>query len=64
MKLFLIALTVCFFLPVSAVAAEYYEIEVAHNDELFIVNGEKFEAKTYCLGWDKGDKEICDVWYE
>lgn len=35
-----------------------YEIEVAHNDELFIINGEKFEAKTYCLGWDVGDRVI------
>ncbi|HHQ4481900.1 TPA: hypothetical protein ACSP1H_002400 [Aeromonas veronii] len=37
-------------------SGEYYEIEVAHNDELFIINGEKFEAKTYCLGWDEGDR--------
>lgn len=37
-------------------SGEYYEIEVAHNDELFIINGERFEAKTYCLGWDEGDR--------
>jgi len=37
-------------------SVRYYEIEVAHNDELFIINGEKFEAKTYCFGWSKGDK--------
>ncbi len=24
-----------------------YAIEVSYNDELFIINGEKFEAKTY-----------------
>ncbi|MFQ1886989.1 hypothetical protein [Aeromonas veronii] len=35
-----------------------YEIEVAHNDELFIINGEKFEAQTYCLGWENGDEVI------
>jgi hypothetical protein len=35
-----------------------YEIEVAHNDELFIINGEKYEAQTYCLGWDEGDYVI------
>lgn len=35
-----------------------YEIEVAHNDELFIINGEKFEAQTYCLGWEEGDEVI------
>ncbi|MDN3716974.1 hypothetical protein [Vibrio breoganii] len=37
-------------------SGEYYEIEVAHNDELFIINGEKFEAKIYCLGWNEGDR--------
>jgi hypothetical protein len=35
-----------------------YEIEAAHNDELFIINGEKFEAQTYCLGWEEGDEVI------
>lgn len=33
-----------------------YEIEVAHNDELFIVNGEKFSSKTYCFNMEKGDQ--------
>lgn len=35
-----------------------YEIEVAHNDELLIINGEKYEAQTYCLGWEEGDYVI------
>ena len=35
-----------------------YEIEVAHNDELFIINGEKYEAQTYCLGWETGESVI------
>lgn len=35
-----------------------YEIEVSHNDELFIINGEKFEAKTYCFNMEKGDPVI------
>jgi hypothetical protein len=39
-------------------ARENYEIEVAHNDELFIINGEKFEAQTYCLGWEEGDEVL------
>ena len=39
-------------------AAKQYEIEVAHNDELFIINDERFEAKLYCFGWYKGDKII------
>ena len=34
---------------------ESYVIEVTHNDEFFIINGEKFEAQTYCLGWEEGD---------
>ena len=36
-------------------ATDSYQIEFAHNDEVFIINGEKFEAQTYCLGWDVGD---------
>ena len=32
-----------------------YPIEVAHNDELFVINGEKYKAKTYCLGWEEGE---------
>jgi len=39
-------------------AATEYEIEVSHNDELFIINGEKFQAKTYCFNMEKGDKVI------
>lgn len=39
-------------------AATEYEIEVSHNDELFIINGEKYEAKTYCFGMEEGDRVI------
>ena len=35
-----------------------YEIEVSHNDELFVINGEKYEAKTYCFGMEEGDQVI------
>jgi hypothetical protein len=35
-----------------------YLIEVAHNDELFIINGEKYKAQTYCLGWEEDEKVI------
>ena len=35
-----------------------YVIEFAHNDELFIINGERYEAKVYCLGWDQGQRVI------
>lgn len=39
-------------------AASSYEIEVSHNDELFIINGEKFEAQTYCFNMEVGDRVI------
>ena len=35
-----------------------YEIEVSHNDELFIINGEKYQAKTYCFNMEEGDQVI------
>jgi hypothetical protein len=38
--------------------ADSYEIEVSHNDELFIINGEKFEAQTYCFDMEEGDAVI------
>jgi len=38
--------------------ADSYEIEVSHNDELFIINGEKFEAQTYCFNMEEGDAVI------
>lgn len=44
--------------PTTSQARQSYLIEVAHNDELFIINGEKYEAKTYCMGWDEGDEVI------
>lgn len=33
-----------------------YTIDFSHNDELFIINGEKFKAKTYCFGMEQGDR--------
>ncbi len=41
--------------PGRSLGRDRYEIEVAHNDEVFVINGEKFEAKTYCFGWEQGD---------
>jgi len=35
---------------------ERYEIETAQNDALFVINGEVFDAQTYCLGWKEGDE--------
>lgn len=39
-------------------AATEYEVEVSHNDELFIINGEKYEAKTYCFNMEKVTKSF------
>jgi len=54
--------TLAFFLlmviPTSVFSATSYEIEAAVNDEKFIINGEVFEAKTYCLGWDEGEEVV------
>ena len=33
-----------------------YRIEAADNDETFLINGEVFAARTYCLGWYEGDE--------
>lgn len=38
--------------------ANSYEIESSHNDEVFIINGEKFEAMTYCFHMDEGDEVV------
>lgn len=42
----------------SARRADIYPIETAYNDELFIINGEKFEAKTYCFNMEEDDEVI------
>ena len=45
-------------ITLNAYAIMAYYIQVAHDDEFFIINGEKFEAQTYCFGWDEGDRVI------
>lgn len=40
----------------SAVASNSYEIESSKNDETFVINGNVFKAKTYCFGFEEGDK--------
>lgn len=37
---------------------ESHEIEVAHKDKIFIINGEKYEARTSCFDFEKGDKVV------
>lgn len=53
-----ILVTVAIAFSALASAATSYEIEMSHNDELFIINGEKFEAKTYCFNMEVGDRVI------
>lgn len=53
-----IIVTVLVGLSVVAMAATQYEIDVSHNDEIFVINGEKFEAKTYCFNMEEGDRVI------
>lgn len=36
--------------------ADVYPIETSHNDEIFVINGEKFEAKTYCFNMEEDDE--------
>lgn len=54
--LLLWVLSILFCSQVSA--AMTYTIDVAHNDELFIIDGEKFEAKLYCLNFEEGDEVV------
>lgn len=35
-----------------------YLIEAISNDETILINGSIYKAKTYCLGWNKGDTVI------
>lgn len=44
--------------PSSCRSPSTHQIEAAANDEVFIINGEKFEAQTYCLGWSEGENVI------
>lgn len=42
--------------PRSGRRADVYLIETSNNDELFIINGEKFEAQTYCFNMEEDDE--------
>ena len=35
-----------------------HEIEVAHKDKIFIINGDKYEARTSCFDFERGDQVI------
>lgn len=42
----------------NATALTSYPIEVSYDDELFIINGEKYEAQTYCFNMKEGDRIV------
>ena len=42
----------------SSLRYESLEIEVSHKDKIFIINGDKYDARTSCFDFEKGDKVI------
>lgn len=54
----LISLIMTFLVISNVVAAETYTVDASVNDEIFIINNEKFSAKTYCFNINKGDQII------
>ena len=42
----------------ASLANDVHEIQASHNDEVFIINNEKFSAKTYCFNTKQGDLVI------
>lgn len=59
MKMKLIALIFATALSTSAIAASTYEVEAINNmEDKLVINSEVFEAKTYCYGFEEGDKVI------
>lgn len=57
-KSILLAIAFIVYASSTLFAADVYVIEAAHDDDVFIINGEKFEAQTFCLGWDEGERVI------
>lgn len=62
MKLLLLKLAVYGALALAplhdAKAATTYDIEAAVNDEKFIIDGEVYEAQTWCMNWSEGEQVI------
>ena len=54
--------TVLVFLSILALthlsAQTRYYIELYHNDELFVINGERYEAQTYCFDIEEDDPVV------
>ncbi|MFC4727468.1 hypothetical protein [Coralloluteibacterium thermophilus] len=53
-----VSISALLLLTPTASAATEYEIEASYDDELLIVNGEKYKAKTYCFNMQEGDRVI------
>ena len=58
MKKIFLMLFFCLITPTPSKSATTYTIDVSYNEELFIIDGEKFEAKYYCVGFEEGDEVI------
>ena len=47
-----------FFKSHEVLGYKKHRIQHSINDEVFIIGGEKYKAKTYCFGFDKDDNVI------
>ena len=55
----LMALFMAAAMSTSAIAANTYEIEAINDmEDKLVINSEIFEAKTYCYGFNQGDKVV------
>jgi len=43
---------------IEATGQQSYLIEVSHQDEFFMINGERFRAKIHCFNMNEGDRVI------
>ncbi|MDB4099174.1 hypothetical protein N9554_01990 [Candidatus Thioglobus sp.] len=48
----------CLILITNSYALTQHYIQTSHNDEIFIINDEIFEAQTYCFNMEEGDPVI------
>lgn len=46
------------FFSTNNFADTLYTVEKTANDEIFIINGQVFKAKTFCFGVNDGDKVL------
>ena len=58
MKKIITLFSLLFLLTTTAKAETVYYIEVSHDDEFFIINGEKYSAQTYCFDMEEDDPVI------